>query len=111
MAKKNFNNMSNPALQFMTAPAADQENRATLHTEEDKQLPEFTGLKRGRKPSKEETKTKRLNLLMLPSVCEDVTKIAAMKRSSVNELINTVLQQYIADNQELIEKYDEVFKD
>lgn len=110
MAKKNFNNMSNPALQFMTVPEVDHDNSVTPHKEE-KHLPEFTGLKRGRKPSKEETKTKRLNLLMLPSVYEDITKIAAMKRSSINDLINTVLKQYISDNQELIEKYNEVFKD
>lgn len=108
MAKKSFNNMSNPALQFMTTPIVDQEEEKV---EAQETVAEFKGLKRGRKPSKEETKTKRLNLLMLPSVYEDITKIAAMKRSSVNELINTVLQEYIADNQELITKYDEVFKD
>lgn len=110
MAKKNFNNMVNPALQFMTVPDEDPGNGTGSQTEE-KVIPEFTGSKRGRKPSNEETKTKRLNLLMFPSVCEDISKIAAMKRSSVNDLINTILQQYIADNQELVKKYDDVFND
>ena len=110
MAKKNFNNMVNPALQFMTLPEANQSN-VDKPEEDEKHISESVGSKRGRKPSKEETKTKRLNLLMLPSVCEDISKIAAMKRSSVNELINIVLQQYITDNQDLIKKYDDVFDD
>jgi hypothetical protein len=46
---------------------------------------------------------------MLPSVCSDLAKIAAMKRSSVNELINSILQQYVADNKELLDKYNDVF--
>lgn len=107
MAKKIFNNMVNPALQFMTTP--QEEPEVTPEQPEESELPEFHGLKRGRKPTGKETKSKRLNLLMFPSVCQDITKIAAMKRCSANELINAVLQQYIADNQELIKKYDDVF--
>jgi hypothetical protein len=105
MAKKSFNNITNPALQFMSQPQGDN----TAAPDEPEQAAGFKGLKRGRKPSTEETKTKRLNLLMLPSVCSDLAKIAAMKRSSVNELINSILQQYVADNKELLDKYNDVF--
>ena len=77
MAKKNFGEIANPALQFMTQP--------------------------------EETKSKRVNLLMLPSIYADITKIAAMKRTSVNDLVNTLLQEHIEANKELLEKYDQVF--
>lgn len=102
MAKKSIQ-VENPALQFIST--ANEE----APVEEVKGAAEFKGLKRGRKPSTEETKTKRLNLLMLPSVCDDITKIAAMKRLSTNELINNILQDYAKDNAELIEKYIEVF--
>jgi hypothetical protein len=111
MAKKNFNEVSNPALQFMTPP--EEQNHALDQAEASDDIMEkaagFKGLKRGRKPSTEETKTKRLNLLMLPSVCESIGKIATMKRCSTNELINSILQEYIEDNQELLQKYDDVF--
>ena len=105
MAKKSFNDITNPALQFMTQP----EGERTAATEPTDKAADFKGLKRGRKPSTEETKTKRLNLLMLPSVCDDLNKIAAMKRSSVNELINSILKDYVTENADLISKYDEVF--
>lgn len=105
MAKKSFNDITNPALQFMTQPQGER----TAATDEPEQTTGFKGLKRGRKPSTEETKTKRLNLLMLPSVCDDLNKIAAMKRSSVNELINSILKDYVSEHEELISKYDEVF--
>lgn len=106
MAKKNFNGVNNPALQFMTAPEAQSTD--TTQVAPDSKT-EFNGLKRGRKPSTEETKSKRLNLLILPSVGEDMTKIAAMKRTSVNDLINSLLKGYVESNQDLIKKYNDVF--
>lgn len=106
MTKKNFNGVNNPALQFMSTPETEDMNTAESQTNNQA---EFKGLKRGRKPSTEETKSKRLNLLMLPSTCEDLTKIAAMKRTSVNDLINSISKDYITANQDLIEKYNKVF--
>lgn len=109
MAKKSFNNMDNPALQFMsqteevgTAPSG----HGSVGTQG-----EAREAKRGRKPSKDETKTKRLNLLMFPSVCADIDKIAYMQRKSTNDLINSILQDYIRENSDLLEKYNEVFRD
>lgn len=103
MPKKNFD-ISNPAMQFISQP---QESNTAA--EDIKGADSFKGLKRGRKPSTEETKSKRLNLLMLPSVCDNIGKIAAMKRCSTNELINSILQDYIKENEGLINKYYEVF--
>lgn len=105
MAKKNFGEIANPALQFMTQP---EESRAAASDKTDSAAG-FKGLKRGRPASTEETKSKRVNLLMLPSVYTDITKIAAMKRTSVNDLVNTLLQEHIEENKELLEKYDQVF--
>lgn len=56
-----------------------------------------------------ELKSKRVNLLIKPSIYEDTAKIATMKRVSVNELINIALEAYAADHKELITKYDMTF--
>lgn len=105
MAKKSFNEITNPALQFMT----QTEDTRTAASESADTAAGFKGLKRGRPTCKEETKSKRVNLLFLPSVHEDITKIAAMKRSSVNDLISTLLQDYIEENRELIDRYNQTF--
>lgn len=58
-----------------------------------------------------ERKSKRLNLLLQPSIMEDLSKVAHMKQKSVNDLINTVLKEYCGNQQELIEKYDMIFSE
>ena len=107
MAKKSFKD-SNPALQFISQ--ATQEEKTQAH---DKQYEHTTHNKPkplGPKPkAKEETKSKRLNLLLQPSVVMDMEKIAAMRRSSVNDLINTVLKDFIAQEAGTIAKYEAVF--
>lgn len=105
MAKKSFNEITNPALQFMTQP----EGERTAAAEPTDKAADFKGLKRSRKPSTEETKSKRLNLLMLPSVYDSISKLATMQRTSVNELVNSLLQAHIKENEELLQKYNDVF--
>ena len=56
-----------------------------------------------------ELKTKRLNLLIKPSLFEKLTKIAHMEQTSVNELINSVLSDYTTSKKKTIERYAEVF--
>ena len=56
-----------------------------------------------------ERKTKRLNLLLEPTVFDNLSKIAVMKRTSVNNLINNVLKDYSVSNSDLISKYNEIF--
>ncbi len=104
MAKKNFGEIANPALQFMTTPAESSASSEPAAAG-------FNGLKRGRPASTEETKSKRVNLLMLPSVYADITKIATMKRTSVNELLHTLMQNCIEENTNLIDKYNQTFKE
>lgn len=57
-----------------------------------------------------ERKSKRLNLLIKPSIYEDLKKISVMKQVSINELINTALEGYAADQRELINKYKTTFE-
>ena len=95
MAKKTFKAaMETPvqpaAMAFITQPQSERE-RATEAR------------------SAEETKSKRLNLLIKPSTHKDIGKIATMQRVSLNELINKVLEDYAASNQDKIEAYNKTF--
>lgn len=58
-----------------------------------------------------ETKSKRLNLLIKPTLYRNIEKIATMERISTNELINRVLEQYAREQAEAIAKYDTTFNE
>ena len=58
-----------------------------------------------------EIKSKRLNLLIKPTLYKNIEKVATMERISTNELINRVLEQYSKDKSELIAKYNETFSE
>ena len=93
MAKKTFKGTApeikaNPALSFITESVTD---------------PMFTGEQR-------ETKSKRLNLLVKPSLYRNMEKIATMERISTNELINRVLESYVNSHSDTIERYNDTFK-
>ena len=62
-----------------------------------------------KKESAAETKSKRLNLLVKPSFVENIAKIATMEKRSSNDLINSILEEYIEKNQDVIKKHDKVF--
>lgn len=96
--KKKHIEIENPALTTINKLiTADNEN-----TQPEKKT------KQGRSPE-QQTKSKRLNLLLRPALLEDLKKIAAMERTSVNDLINTVLGEYAEQEAEQIEKYNSVF--
>lgn len=79
-----------------------------LITAEAETTQQDTRAKQGR-GTEQQTKSKRLNLLLRPALLEDLKKIAAMERTSVNDLINTVLGEYAEQEAEQIEKYNSVF--
>lgn len=87
MSKKSFKD--NPAMAFIT-PNTDHAQH-TQHA--------------GRK----ETKSKRLNLLLPPSLHLNLAKIARVEGISLNELINNVLEKYEQQNQEAIAKFTEIW--
>lgn len=60
-------------------------------------------------PVVEEYKTKRVNLLLKPSVHEACNKIAYMSKVSFNDLVNTALAQYAEAHGDLVTKYDNTF--
>lgn len=60
-----------------------------------------------------ETKSARINLLFKKSILEDITKIAYIEKTSRNELISQLVEQYINSDkgQEELNQYNNTFKD
>lgn len=92
MAKKDFTN--NPAMSFISQETIDKvdgkQKRKKTTTPKGKKAPE------GYKPNPEyiETKSKRVQLLVQPSVYEEVKAKAKAEGISTNEAINEALRQY-----------------
>lgn len=99
MAKKDFQSITNPALAFITPEAPAPELQPIKEKEGKAQLT------KGQHPTfnryGQESKTKRLNLVLKPSTHRallDIVKAKADPYISVNSLINDLLEQYITDN-------------
>ena len=85
-AKKTFKNAENPALQFISTPDVEAEEREN----ESGAAPSLRGFTP--KLDKPETKSRRLQLLIKPSVYSAVKQIADASGLSVNEIINQILE-------------------
>jgi hypothetical protein len=59
--------------------------------------------KNGKKPE-----MKRLNLIILPALHEDIHKIAVAKDISLNETVNRALREYRDKEKRSLEKYEEI---
>lgn len=86
MAKKTFKD--NPALQFIST--SKEEEIKEVAPEIPPKAPEGYKLN----PLYIETKSRRLQLLMQPSLHAKLKDMAKDKKISVNELIHTVLEEY-----------------
>ena len=64
---------------------------------------------RGRPKADRELK-KRISLSVLPSVYEDIQKIAYVQRRSVSELIGELLEGYRVEHKAEIQRYGEIEK-
>lgn len=56
-----------------------------------------------------ETKSVRVNLLLKPSTKAGIEKLATLDRSSMNALINDVLEAYLQDRSTDLERYENIF--
>ena len=109
MTKKDFKTGVNPATMFINV--AEPEAPELQPKPEKKQAVKPAVKKVDAEPeAKKETKSKRLNLLLQPSVLEDLSKVAFMQKDSVNNLINTALLEYRDAHKDLIDKYNKVFE-
>lgn len=113
MSKKSFRE-NNPALQFITpAPVPEApvgqprptKEKQTNHTDYTHNTSTTQNTENISK--KQETKSKRLNLLIQPSLHQELTKIAYVQRVSLNELILRASREYAAAHQDAVRKYDE----
>lgn len=110
MAKKDFsaakNPVLNPAMRFITTatePAAPPVLEPVPTPEPNREKKPAAAADAG------ERKSRRLNLLVQPSVLEDISRIATMRRTSVNDLINSVLKDYAQAEAETLARYVEAF--
>ena len=107
MAKKDFTARDNPVMKYISSvepvatPAPMVEPAPAPVVKKPKPV--------AREAEGSERKSKRLNLLIQPSVLEDLAKVAAMRRTSVNDLINTLARACVEENRALIGQYDDVF--
>ncbi len=62
---------------------------------------------KGRPKAGRETK-KRISLAIMPSLYNDVQKIAFVKRKSVSEIISFCVEQYILENAGALKEYKKI---
>ena len=60
---------------------------------------------------KKEKKTTRVNLLFRPTTKQNIEKLAYLHKTSINDFINTVLDEYIEAHKEDIERYNSFFNE
>lgn len=90
--KKSFK--GNPALQFLT-----KEQPITVETEAPKEYETTRQLATDKgypvKPLYVETKSKRFNLLLQPSLYDRLSEAAERQHTSKNDLINVIIREYL----------------
>lgn len=110
MAKKDFSNAANPALvpamQFITPTA---EAPAAPVPASDIPAPDPAQAAHGESLTTER-KTRRMNLLMQPTLAASLQKLATMQRTSVNDLICTAMQAYVEAHADQLLQYAQVFE-
>lgn len=111
MAKKTFTDKMqqkavNPTLQFISQPETAPEPQNEPQTAEERKPKRKTATasstpqrapqaRRALPQFEEETKSRRLQVLLTPSLFDELRERAAENRMSVNEMINTILKDYL----------------
>lgn len=94
MSKKNFINDISPAAAYFSNISNTNEAAVDNNNKEVK-----------------EKRDARANLLFTKTTKESLEKLAIVDRTSVNDIVNKLLEEYIATRQKDIARYDEFFKD
>lgn len=95
MAKKTFKDSINPAMSFISQKNIDKSEGKTPATTEAK-IPDKAPEGYKFNPLYIETKSKRLQLLIQPSLHEKLKRKAQVENTSVNNLVNSILQDALA---------------
>lgn len=96
--KKSFKD--NPALQFVSTGPSPEEKEDIVVVSKSQEQKRRQGEEEANVPMKPnplyiETKSKRVQLLMQPSLHRSLKKIAVSKGVSVNELVHSVLEAFV----------------
>lgn len=91
MARKKFNNIENPALAYISTKEPEKKETITPTEEETGNPPKGYKLN----PKYIETKTKRVQLVLKPSMVDEVKKVAKSKKQSINSTIEEAIEEYL----------------
>ena len=58
--------------------------------------------------NKKESKTRRMNMLFRPTSYAEFQKLAIIKQTSANDLMNTIVENVVDENAEVLEAYDKL---
>lgn len=58
--------------------------------------------------NKKESKTRRMNMLFRPTAYAEFQKLAIIKQTSANDLMNTIVENVVDENAEVLEAYDKL---
>ena len=96
MSKKSFKD--NPALQFMSRAEEVAREEKPVEVREIREVREnLVNSYRQAVPMVFEAKSKRFNMLIRPSVFASLKEISENRGTSVNDLVNTIVENYIAE--------------
>ena len=106
-------NNANPAVSFLSSPGPEEEE---IETPEEPVVPVVSASNASaRKPAPTQTpkteKDKKLTIMMKSGVFENLKMIATMKRTSLTSLMNSVLNDFCANETTTIKRYKDTFLD
>jgi len=109
--KKSFKT-NNPALQYISSVDYTEDTYVATedhntHITQDTNM----SIKKQKNPRVGETKSRRLSLMLRPSLHASLDAIAYIQRLSVNELISRVMSEYAETRIADIEKYKKLVND
>ena len=101
MAKKSFKNDINPAMNFISQESVDESEKIIVTDkmlENEHEIMHSKKIPKGYKlnPLYVETKSKRLHLLVQPSLHEKLKQKAQSECTSVNDIVNIILQEALS---------------
>lgn len=94
MSKKSFAD-ANPAMAFISTAEKSEDFALTQPTKEELEAKESSSVPMKRNPEYIETKSKRVQMLMQPSLYDAIKKEAKAKAISVNEMMHEILKNHV----------------
>ena len=94
MSKKSFAD-ANPAMAFISTAEKSEDCALTQPTKEELEAKESNGVPMKKNPEFIETKSKRVQMLMQPSLYDAIKKEATAKDISVNEMMHEILKNHV----------------